>query len=90
MTHRKYFILQYPSISNFFISIFIIYMGGKLSSWIRSSSDRVKKKIECPVCLENFSPTNMVFFVCTHSLCKICLQHLLKHECPICRRQILF
>ena len=82
MTHCGYFILHYPSFSNFFI----IYIGGALCSQLRGS-DRVKNK-ECPVCLENFSPNNMKFFACAHSLCKICLHNLLKQKCPICRCQI--
>lgn len=59
------FILHYPSISNIFISIVIIYIGGALCSRLRVSSglsisnpnqNPKRVQIECPVCLGKFYP----------------------------------
>ena len=71
---------------------FLTFIGA--SAVVRSvfnpklNSKRVKKKIECPVCQENFAPKNLRFLECAHPICNTCLQGLRKQECPSCRHQI--
>jgi hypothetical protein len=59
----------------------------------------LKKKYECPVCIEMIEPDNIVITNCGHFYCKGCLDAIkaaaraadarpeAKYECPTCRRK---
>ena len=45
--------------------------------------------MECGVCLEDeILKKDVVFFKCSHNICKGCYDQLLKRVCPFCRRKI--
>ena len=45
--------------------------------------------MECGVCLEDeIVKKDVVFFKCSHNICKECYGQLLKRLCPFCRRKI--
>ena len=45
--------------------------------------------MECGVCLEEeILKKDLVFFKCSHNICKECYEKLLKRLCPFCRRKI--
>ncbi len=49
-------------------------------------SRSTQENIECCVCYEDM-PYNMVT-KCNHPVCKICINQLLKDECPMCKRKL--
>ena len=45
--------------------------------------------MDCYICFEDkILHDDMVFFKCSHSICKMCLCGLKKRLCPFCRRKI--
>lgn len=45
--------------------------------------------MECKICyLENVTEDNFITLDCSHSLCQLCLDKLVKKCCPFCRREI--
>lgn len=45
--------------------------------------------MECGVCLEDeILQKNIIFFRCSHNICKECYVKLLKRICPFCRKKI--
>lgn len=42
--------------------------------------------LECSICLESFEDQPVMN--CSHFVCRGCLDHLRKDECPVCRRQL--
>jgi len=45
--------------------------------------------MECGICLEDkILKKDIVFFRCSHNICKECCDKLLKRLCPFCRRKI--
>ena len=52
-------------------------------------SEVVERQIDCPVCLDTFSPRNIDFLQCAHTICTDCLSNIVKRnipqQCPVCR-----
>ena len=46
-------------------------------------------QIECPVCLDKYSPQNVTFLQCAHPVCNDCLTNIerrnIAQQCPVCR-----
>lgn len=55
-----------------------------------SMMEKLKKKIECPICLEVMEPSTIGFANCGHKYCKECLDKLktTTKKCAVCRRKI--
>ena len=55
-------------------------------------SEVVEQQLECPVCLDKFSPRNITFLQCAHTICTDCLSNIVKcniRQCPVCRCNFL-
>ena len=54
-------------------------------------SEQRDEKLECPICMEQFSSNNMTFLECAHSLCNDCLRGIesrnIAQQCPVCRHE---
>lgn len=50
----------------------------------------LKKKIECPICLDVIEPGTLDITRCGHKYCKTCLDKLKEttKKCAVCRRKI--
>lgn len=50
----------------------------------------LKKKIECPICLDTIDPENLGISKCGHKYCEGCLSQLktTTKKCAICRRKL--
>ena len=50
----------------------------------------LKKKIECPICLETINPDVLEISKCGHKYCKDCLDQLKQttKKCAICRKKL--
>ena len=52
-------------------------------------SEVVELQLDCPVCLDTFSPRNMAFLQCAHTICTDCFSNIVKRnipqQCPVCR-----
>lgn len=52
---------------------------------------KLKKAIECPVCLETIAPNNIEMTACGHKFCKQCLKTIKttpEPKCAVCRGKI--
>ena len=60
-----------------------------LTESTEQKSEVVELQIDCPVCLDTFSPRNIAFLQCAHTICTDCLSNIVKHniaqQCPVCR-----
>jgi len=56
-------------------------------------SEVVELQIDCPVCLDTFSPRNITFLQCAHTICTDCFSDIVKRnipqQCPVCRCNFL-
>ena len=50
----------------------------------------LKKKIECPICLDVINPKELGISKCGHKYCKVCLDKLKKtsKKCAVCRKTL--
>ena len=50
----------------------------------------LKKKIECPVCLDTIEPENLGISKCGHKYCEGCLERLktTTKKCAMCRKKL--
>ena len=50
----------------------------------------LKKKIECPICLDIIEPTELGITKCGHKYCKSCLDRLktTSKKCAVCRKTL--
>ena len=54
-------------------------------------SQQRNEKLDCPICMEQFSINKMTFLECAHSLCNDCLKEIerrnIAQKCPVCRHE---
>ena len=57
---------------------------------LKSMMKQLKKKIECPICLEVINPNQLEITRCGHKFCRTCLGTLktTTKKCAICRKTI--
>lgn len=48
--------------------------------------EKLKKEIECPICLNRLSRETLAITTCGHKYCKECFERL--EQCAICRRKL--
>ena len=57
--------------------------------YIDLTEEKSIEHIECPVCLDKFSPQNVTFLQCVHPMCNDCFSNIVKRniaqQCPVCR-----
>ena len=72
----------------------VIEEGGDMPTHIirelEEQSIALKKKIECPICLEVIQEGRLNITRCGHKYCKTCLDKIKNttKECAVCRRKI--
>ncbi len=52
----------------------------------------LRKKIECPICMEIIEPEQLGISKCGHKYCKGCLEKQIEttNKCAICRKQLKY
>ena len=57
--------------------------------WDMDFYQSVEHQIDCPVCLDKYSPQNVTFLQCAHPVCNDCLTNIerrnIAQQCPVCR-----
>jgi hypothetical protein len=58
---------------------------------LKDMMEILRKKIDCPVCLDEIDPQDISFGQCGHKFCSACLNRLKTEEpkkCAICRKKV--
>jgi hypothetical protein len=53
---------------------------------LEDATDILKKKVECPICMETIQKGNLKITGCGHKYCGECFAHI--DKCAICRKKI--
>jgi hypothetical protein len=60
-----------------------------LNTHFPPEDEKQEHQIDCPVCLDKYSPQNVTFLQCAHPVCNDCLTNIerrnIAQECPVCR-----
>ena len=55
---------------------------------LKEMMDELKKKCECPICLDVIETKDMEITNCGHKYHKECLAKITDNKCPTCRRKL--
>jgi hypothetical protein len=58
---------------------------------LKEMMEELRKKIDCPVCLNEIAPSDIAFSKCGHKFCADCLNRCKENEppnCAVCRRKL--
>ena len=60
-----------------------------LNTHFPPEDEKQEHQIDCPVCLDEYSPQNVTFLQCAHPVCNDCLTNIerrnIAQQCPVCR-----
>ncbi len=63
----------------------------KKKGTVKTIPSKIYLNTECPICLGQFTPaeqSSLHVATCEHAMHQVCMDGLVKKECPICRREI--
>ena len=55
---------------------------------IAEMAEKLKKNIDCPICMEIIKKDQLVITCCGHKYCKTCYENPLLTKCVLCRKKL--